>query len=468
MPLNQSRAPLFDAVRRYAATVSAPLHVPGHKLGQGAPDEWRAYVGDNALSIDLTEAPGLDDLHEPSGPIAEAQALAAEAFGAAESHFLVGGTTAGLHALILAACRAGETIAVPRNAHRSVIGAMILAGVKPAWVRVRFSAELAIATRVDPASLAEAVQGAAAAVLVHPTYYGMAANLAADIDTVHRAGAAAIVDEAHGTHYAFHPAMPPAALTLGADGAAQSVHKTGGSLTQSSLCHLGKGSRLDPIRLKEMLRLVQSTSPSYLLMASLDAARRDLAVNGRRRWDRALELAAAARERLALIEGLAVQPADDPTKLLVDVRGRRTTGFAAAEFLWSRGVAVETSGLAHVLAVFSPGDTSAGVDAFVAAMAALPAGSGPPERPPEPPWPETVLTPREAYLGPKDSVPLRDAVGRIAAELVSPSPPGIPVIVPGERLTADVVDYLNHAVAAGYHLQGPSDPGLATVRVVRE
>jgi arginine/lysine/ornithine decarboxylase len=459
---------LFDALRHYAATVKAPLHVPGHKLGQAAPPEWRAYIGDNALAIDLTEAPGLDDLHAPSGPIAEAQALAAEAFGAAESHFLVGGTTAGLHALILTACRSGQTMAVPRHAHRSVIGALILAGVKPAWVRVKFAADLHIATGVDPSSLQDALQEAAAAVLVHPTYYGVAGNLAAEIALIHRAGAAALVDEAHGTHFAFHPDMPPAALTVGADGAAQSVHKTGGSLTQSSLCHLGTGGRLDPVRLKEMLRLVQSTSPSYLLMASLDAARRDLALNGRALWDRALALAHSAREQINQVSGLRVYPASDPTKLLVDVRGRGITGFAAADFLWSRGVAVETCGLDYVLAVFSPGDTPAGVQSFVEAMRDLPQGPGTPQRPPEPPWPEVVLTPREAYLGAKDSVPLAQAVGRIAAELVSPSPPGIPAIVPGERLTADVVAYLQHAVAAGYHLQGPSDPDLHTIRVVRE
>jgi arginine/lysine/ornithine decarboxylase len=444
------------------------MHIPGHKLGQAAPVEWREWMGPGALSIDLTEAPGLDDLHAPEGVIAEAQDLAAEAFGAERSFFLVGGTTAGLHALILTACRPGDTIAVPRHAHRSILGALILSGATPSWVRIMFHEELDIATGVDQHALEAALGGARAALLVHPTYYGIASGLAQEIPLIHSHGLPVLVDQAHGSHFGFHPGVPPSALAMGADGVVQSTHKTGGSLTQSSICHLGRGSLLDEQRLRAMLRLVQSTSPSYLLMSSLDVARRELALHGYENWDRALQLAAIARTRLSALKGITVHHGDDPTKIIIDVRRRGLTGFQASEYLWTRGVAVESAGLGYVLAVLTPGDSEATVDALVGAVAALPDGPGAPPRPPEPPWPEVVMAPREAYLGQTEPVRLDNAIGRIAAELVAPYPPGIPVVAPGERLTAEVVAYLRHAVSAGHHLQGPADPHLQRIQVVKE
>jgi len=466
--LDQSRAPLFEALVQYGKRVTAPFHIPGHKMGKAAPCALQQVMGPGGLGMDLTEAPGLDDLHAPEGVIAEAQALAAEAFGAAHSFFLVGGTTAGIHGLILAACQPGDVLAVPRNAHRSVLGALILSGAWPAWVRVAFHEAVDVATRIDQASLRAALPGAKAAFLVHPTYYGMVGDLAAEIALVHEAGLPVLVDEAHGTHFAFHPALPPSALSCGADGVVQSTHKTGGSLTQSSMCHLGKESRLPVHRVAEMLRLVQSTSPSYLLMASLDLARRDLVLCGEAMWDRALGLARRARKRLQGEPGIEVCDTDDPTKLLINVSGRGLTGFQAADWLWSRGVAVESAGLRHILAVVTPGDSEASIEALAGALADLPEGPGAPPVPPEPPWPEVVLSPREAFLGLKESVPLSQAVGRIAAELVAPYPPGIPAVAPGERLTADVVRYLQEAVSAGHHLQGPADPHLRWIQVVRE
>jgi arginine/lysine/ornithine decarboxylase len=463
----QESAPLFEALLAYARLVRAPMHIPGHKMGRAAPSEWRELLG-QALAIDLTEAPGLDDLHAPDGVIAAAQELAAEAFGARRSFFLVGGTTAGLHGLILSACRPGETLAVPRHAHRSVLGALVLAGANPSWIRVGFHEELDIATHMDRDSLERGTDGAVAALLLNPTFYGIAGPVAEEINLVHGKGLPVLVDEAHGAHFHFHPELPPSALDLGADGVVQSTHKTGGSLTQSSICHVGPASRLDETRLAAMLRLVQSTSPSYLLMASLDLARRELALHGQANWDRALTLSRDTRRRLEFLPGVRVHPADDPTKLIIDLRGRGLTGFQTADLLWNQGVAVESAGLGYVLAVVTPGDTTETMDVLVSAVATLPEGPGAPPAPPEPPWPEVVIPPRDAYLGPKASVPLASSVGRIAAELVAPYPPGIPVVAPGERLTPEVVSYLRHAVSVGHHLQGPADPLLQTIQVVRE
>lgn len=468
MGLDQARAPLFEALCDYAGRVKAPLHVPGHKLGRGAPEAWRQFLGERALSIDLTEVPGLDDLHAPEGVIAEAQALAAEAFGAKDSFFLVGGSTAGLQALILTACEPGDRIAVPRHAHRSILGGLILSGATPVWVRSRFHPELDLAVGLDPASLEATLPGVAAALFVHPTYYGMTGPLGEQIRLAHAHGAAALVDEAHGAHFAFYPGLPPSALSQGADGTVQSVHKTGGSLTQSSLCHRGHHSRLSASRLREMLRLVQSTSPSYLLMASLDLARRDLFTHGHLRWEQTLELAGRLHQQLGALPGVRVEPVDDPTKLVIDLRGRGYTGFAAAERLWSRGVAVETAGQGYLLAVLTPGDGPEQAAHLLQAVGDLPPGPGAPPAPPEPPWPEPVLSPREAYLGPKQTVPLDEAVGRIAAELIAPYPPGIAAVAPGERLTGDVVSYLRHVARGSHHLQGPADPHLQRIQVVRE
>ncbi|HWI50641.1 MAG TPA: aminotransferase class I/II-fold pyridoxal phosphate-dependent enzyme [Symbiobacteriaceae bacterium] len=469
MPLNQNKTPLFDAVKAYAETVRAAMHIPGHKLGQAAPADWRECMG-GALNIDLTEAPGLDDLHAPEGVIAEAQALAAEAFGAQKTFFLCGGTTAGLHALILTACRPGDTIALPRHAHRSVLGALILSGARPNWVPVKFHEELDTAVGIHTQSLAKALDGSVAALLIHPSYYGVvdADGVAEQIRLIHDHGVPALIDEAHASHFHFHPALPPSTLSLGADGVVHSIHKTGGSLTQSSICHLGKNSRLDEHRLRANLRLVQTTSPSYLLTSSLDVARRELALNGYANWDRAIEVAQRARRRIAALRGLALAETTDPTKLLIDVRGRGLTGRQAFQHLWARGVAVESAGLGFLLAVMTPADTDDSAATLVGALAELPDGPGAPTRPPEPPYPEMVILPRDAFMGLKESVPLAESVGRIAAELVAPYPPGIPVVAPGERLTTDVVAYLRHAVASGHHLQGPADPKLTRIQVVKE
>lgn len=469
MPLDQSETPLFDALLKYRRMAKSPLHVPGHKMGQWVDKDWRNQMGPRALAMDLTEVPGLDDLHSPHGVIAEAQQLAAQAFGAGESHFLVGGSTAGLHALILAAASHGQKVLVPRHSHRSVVGALILSGASPQWVRPRFHDYLDLVIDVDHSSFTEGLGKVDLVISPYPTYHGFTGSLPMQVQMAHRAGLPVIVDEAHGSHFAFHPGLPSTALELGADAVVQSLHKTGGSLTQSSICHLGRTSRISSDRVRDMLRLVQTTSPSYLLMASLDAARRELAINGAEAWQKAISLRATTVKRISAIRGINVEPVDDPSKLLIDVRGRRLTGFQAAEYLWSQGVAVEASGLTYLLAVISPGDSDGAMDYLIRALQTLPEGVHPLKlAPPQPPWPDSVVSPRDAYLGKKESVPLTKAVGRIVAEMVAPYPPGIPVVVPGERLGTDVIGYLQKAVLAGYHLQGPADVTLSTIQVMKE
>jgi len=467
--LDQSTTPLFDALLKYRQVIKSSLHVPGHKMGQWVDDEWRHQIGPSALAMDLTEAPGLDDLHSPRGVIAEAQQLAAQAFGAGASHFLVGGSTAGLHALILSTAAQGQKVLVPRHSHRSVVGALILSGASPEWVRPKFHDYLDLVVDVDLGSFGEGLPSVDVVIGLYPTYFGFTGSLPLQIQMAHSLGIPVIVDEAHGAHFAFHPGLPTTALDLGADAVVQSLHKTGGSLTQSSICHLHRSSRISSDRVSDMLRLVQTTSPSYLLMASLDTARRELAVNGSTAWQKIISLRETIVSRISAVRGLCVEPVDDPCKLLIDVRERRITGFQAADHLWNNGVAVEASGLTYVLAVLTPGDSDTSMDYLIRALHTLPAGMNAPQWAPiEPPWPDTLVSPRDAYLGKKESVPLTRAVGRIVAEMVAPYPPGIPVVVPGERLSSDVIDYLQQAVLAGHHLQGPADATLSMIQVMKE
>lgn len=472
MPLHQESAPLFEALQEYARKAPAIFHVPGHKQGRWAPADWAQVIGTQALGIDLTEAPGLDDLHAPEGVIAQAQELAAAAFGAASSHFLVGGTTAGLHALLLAACQPGDTVLVPRHAHRSILGGLILAGLVPAWIEPEYADGLDIALGVSPSAVRQALAanpGARALVLVHPTFYGVASSISEVVQAAHAAGVMVLTDEAHAAHFAFAPSMPEPALQVGVAGTVQSLHKTGGSLTQSAICHVAHGSRLSPSRLQEALRLVQTTSPSYLLMASLDVARRHLVQQGAAEWSIAVEMAERLRERLgALVFPTPPSYTQDPTKLVIDTRPLGLTGFAAANQLWEQQIAVESAGYGFLLAVMTPGDHMATIERLERALKGLrPEGPKPGYLGP-PPVSEAVQSPRDAYLGPKVSIALKDALGRIAAEMVAPYPPGIPVLVPGEKITGDTLEYLGKAVQTGHHLQGPVDACLRTIQVVKE
>lgn len=466
MALDQRRAPLFEELCRHIKMVPTSFHVPGHKRRPSLTDKMHAIT--DLRKLDLTEVGALDDLHAPAGVILEAQSLAAKAFGAAETFFIVGGSTAGLHALMLAAVNPGQPVALPRNAHRALVGALILSGARPVWIDIQMDEELGLGGSVRASSLIQALSGAKALFLTHPTYFGKGENLTAEINAAHERQVPVIVDEAHGTHFKFHPSFPASALSSGADATVQSTHKTGGSLTQSSMCHLGHQDRIDGNRVRDMLRLVQSTSPSYLLMASLDVARRELALYGHRDWQRALELAETARRQIAAVSGISVAEVDDPTRLVIDVRARGITGWRASQTLLEQGIGVEMSGPGYFLAIITPADTPQGIEKLIAAIRRLPAGKEAIGLPPAPPSPEVVATPREAYLGPKRLLPLRQAQGRIAAEMVAPYPPGISVLVPGERITPDVVGYLQYLSDIGYPVQGPQDPRLTQIQVLEE
>jgi len=479
----QCDAPLFKMLQNYAGKRAANFHVPGHKQGRGLPVELSSLGGQALFALDLTEIPELDDLHNPRGVIARAQELAARAYGAAKSFFLVNGTTAGVHALLLAVGGRGKVI-VPRNAHRSVMGGLILSGADPEYVTPWTIKEFGIAGGVSPGQVRRALEanpGAGAVLAVRPNYYGVADELAGQVRAAHDAGKPLLVDEAHGAHLRFHPGLPGDAMAAGADASVQSTHKMGGSLTQSALLHLS-GGLLDAGAVAGALDLLQTTSPSYILMASLDLARRQLVLTGQELLEKTLRLANETRKRLAGVSGLKVLAEEhlsggsralDLTKLVVSVDGLGLTGYQVGELLFSRyNIAIEMADLVNIVAFLSTGTTQAECDALVFALRDIARrdrlAAAPVSLPEIPACPVKRMKPRDAWFASARRVAPAEARGRICAEMVAVYPPGIPVLCPGEEITPAVYEYLAAVVKLGLTCQGLSGRTLKSIKVVVE
>jgi arginine/lysine/ornithine decarboxylase len=510
--LDQTQMPLISALQTATQWDHAPFYMPGHKRGQGSPAALVNLLGQAALAADLPELPGLDNLFAATGVIQAAQALAADAFGAERTWFLVNGSTGGVEAMILATCSPGDKIILPRNVHRSAISGLILSGAAPIFVQPDYDPELDIAHSLTPAAIAQALAqhgDAKAVMLVSPTYYGVCGNISAIAELAHAHDLPLLVDEAHGPHFAFHPDLPTPALQAGADLVVQSVHKVLAGLTQSALLHR-QGHRVDCDRVCRALSLIQSTSPNYLLLASLDAARQQMATTGKELMTRTLALAEEARRRIAAIPYLSVLDAAqvgrtpgffqlDATRLTVDVSRLSISGFEADEWLCDRGqVIAEIPAQNYLTFIISLGNTPQDIDRLVQGFQQLsrlyPPESEPattaassslfdsqdsfssrdlqdisaglmPSLPPSPPAP---LTPRQAFFAATTTVALEDAIGQVSAELVCPYPPGIPVLLPGEQVTRTAVELLQRVLAAGGLITGCADAQLQTLKVVRQ
>jgi arginine decarboxylase len=476
----QHRAPFLEVLRDYQRLRTVPFSCPGHKLGVGAPAELVELLGPRLFAADLWL-----DTSTWDQTLREAQALAASAWGADHSYFLGNGSSNGNHAFLLAAVAPGEEVIVARDLHKSLLAALILTGARPVYVAPRLHPQLGVGLGVHPADVATALDAHPAAKLValtSPSYFGVAADLAAITRAAHARDIPVYVDEAWGAHFAFHPQLPPSAMAADADAAVTSTHKMLSSLSQSSILNV-RGERVAPSRIASAVKLTQTTSPLLPLFVSVDACRRQLALQGRDLLERTLELAADARRRLGMLPGIQVLDADhlglgprrlDPTKLVIDVAGLGLTGLAAERALRQRlAVAPEGSDLSSVICMITIGDTTASIDQLVGAFTALcvgctPVTAGAPPRS----WGAAVapgqqaMTPREAFFAAARTVPLAAAAGQVAAELVTPYPPGIPVLVPGEVATADKLAYLEAGRAHGMYVCGPADPSLATLRVV--
>ena len=484
---DQPTAPYLDAVIAYGFRGSTRFHVPGHKAGNGADVGVRTALGWQTLKLDIPQDIYGVDLGEGVTPFQRAEELAAEAYGAARSWFLTNGATQGNHALCLALAPLGAPVVVQRNAHASVVDGLVLSGGVPTWVAPEYEPVLGMAHGVTPDALKAALEktpDARAAFIVSPTYYGMAADVAGCAEVAHAAGVPLVVDQSWGPHFGFHPELPPSALAQGADAMITSVHKIAGSLTQSALLHVGGSGRVDPDAVARAVRLTRSTSPSSLLMLSLDGARRQLVLHGEAILGTTIAASRRAAAAIDRIPGCRVIGDDqvgrpgiagrDPLRLVIDVRGTGATGYDMAAALRSNfDTQVELATQATIVLVLGIDEQPRELERFIYDLTAIVKRMERPGEIEEVTLPsgtfenEVVTPPREAFLGESEAVPVDESVGRVSAEGIAGYPPGIPVLLPGERITDDVISYLRSLQSVGARLHGASDPAFATIRVLK-
>lgn len=496
MTMDHRITPFFDALRAYAKAGIVPFHTPGHKQGRGAHPEWLRAIGAAPLQLDVSDVVVSDEYDDNwFKALAAAEALTADALGADECLYLANGTTGGIHALLVAAAsnvgpsdRAGQRVIIARHSHRSVIGGLILADAEPVYVESVYDADRHVWMPPPPAAWHRALLNhpdAAALLVTYPTYEGIAPDLEAIVAGATEFGVPVLVDEAHGPHFGLHPRLPRRALDVGAEWSAQSTHKLLGSLTQASWL-VGKPNRVSAHAVSTAHGLLQTTSPSALIFASLDVARQQVALHGKDMMDRALTAADEIRsfvDRLGGVRNVRFEPPFwDATKLLIDVSALDFTGYAAAEWLRQRGIQVEMATSRHVLALATFGDTKATVAALCEGLERLVIGSdehggadGGSRRIAAagfsehrlPPLPRQRMRPRHAALGPSHIVPLAAATGEISSDIVCPYPPGIPVLCPGEEVSSETVSYLQDILHSGGEVRGvighPDEPHVRVV-----
>ncbi|MBQ3512794.1 MAG: aminotransferase class I/II-fold pyridoxal phosphate-dependent enzyme [Lachnospiraceae bacterium] len=478
--LDQSRAPIYEALEEFRQMRVVPFDVPGHKRGRGNP-ELTEFLGQQCIGVDVNSMKPLDNLCHPVSVIREAEILAAEAFGAENAFLMVGGTTSAVQSMVLTACKRGDEIILPRNVHRSVINALVLNGAIPVYVNPEVDKRLGIALGMKREQVANAIKehpNAVAVLVNNPTYYGICSDLKAIVKMAHDAGMLCLADEAHGTHFYFGENLPISAMAAGADMAAVSMHKSGGSLTQSSLLLTGKN--VNPGYVRQIINLTQTTSGSYLLMSSLDISRRNLALRGKKVFKQVRDLAEYAREEInaigdydafgrELIDGDAVFDFD-PTKLSVHTLDVGLAGIQVYDILRDEyDIQIEFGDLGNVLAYLSIGDRVQEVERLVSALAEIrrrfkgdPSGLMTQEYI----EPIVVASPQEAFYAPKKSLPIMETEGYICSEFVMCYPPGIPILAPGEKITADILKYITYAHEKGCQMTGPQDSKIENLNVL--
>ncbi|HHW31466.1 MAG TPA: aminotransferase class I/II-fold pyridoxal phosphate-dependent enzyme [Clostridiaceae bacterium] len=479
--MDQNKTPLFDAIKRYVSNNIIPFHVPGHKHGRGL-TEFRDYVGEVVLHMDVNGMEDLDYANNPTGVIFEAEKLMAQAYGAKDAFFLVNGTTSGVQTMIMSACEPGNKIIIPRNAHKSIIGGVILSGAIPVFVQPEINKNLGIAMGVPVENIKSAINKnphSKAVLIINPTYYGVVSDIKSIISIAHMHKMVVLADEAHGAHMPFHSGFPVSAIEAGADLSAISMHKTAGSLTQSSALLLNSNI-ISRDRVRQVLNLTYTSSASYLLMCSLDAARKQMVMRGKELLENALQLARWSRNQLNNIEGIYAFGKEitgtpgcfdfDETKLGINVRNLGYTGYQIESILRKQyNIQVEMSDLYNILALITIGDRKEDVEALVNAFKDISLKSKIKELKNStiiPPNPEMIVSPRDAFYSNKKVVSLEAAEGEIAGEMIMAYPPGIPVICLGERITKDIIDYIKILKEEKCQLQGTADPFVEHISVL--
>ena len=491
---NQERMPFVEALESYKKQHFVPFHTPGHKIGVEAPQLLKDWMGP-ALPYDLGVMYALDDLHEPERELKEAQELTAELYGADCCWFSINGTTALIEAMIMGTVGPDDTIIIPREAHRSVISGLVLSGAKPVYMDCQFDDRWGIPLGVsveDAIKTMDAHPEAKAILLVYPNYYGVGVDIVKIVKEAHKRGMIVLVDEAHGPHLPFSENLPVEAIAAGADLVAQSTHKSVGSLTQTSWL-LGQGDKINQRRITQMHQMLQSTSPNYIFLASLDMARHQLATEGKALISRTVELSLYLRHELNKISGITTMEYIDIqervvnydcTKVLIDAKALVLTGIEFERMLREYRIEVELVQAHHVLVLITIGDTKESVTSLIQAVQTISdtilhtskvANSNVVEHAENLskdssllPKPIVRVTPRNAMYANREQVPLRDALHRIAGETIAYYPPGIPCVAVGEEISSSVLQYIENRKALGYVPNGADDMSLETIWVLQE
>jgi arginine/lysine/ornithine decarboxylase len=484
MKLDQHKTPLFDAIREFIDEGVTPFCIPSHKMGEGINPKWTDFAGNDIFKMDLSELRGLDDLHQPLGAILEAQRLAADAWGAKESFFLVNGTSGGIVASICSVVSEREKLIVPRNAHKSVVFGLIISGALPVYITADIDRKRGLVGGLDPAAAERAFRenpGAKGLFAVSPTYHGVCSDMRRLIEITHAHNGIFIADEAHGNHVYFHEDLPDGALALGADIACQSTHKMSGSLTQSSMLHLNSDA-VNRSKLRTNLQMAQNTSPSYLLQVSLDLARSHIATRGHDILGDLIAWGKDARRRISEILGISILGdelvgshhiyAMEQVRFTVSARELGIDGYELYAILRSDyKIEIEFGDYFFGVCVMGLGTRKSDIDKLVWALGDISARYAGMRKPLTwdeelPPTPPMRVSPRQAYFAERREIPWADAKGQICAEMIVPYPPGIPAICPGEEFTAEVWEYLDAQGKRGRHLHGPANGKLDRISVM--
>lgn len=478
--LSQLSAPVYEALEAFRKKRVVPFDVPGHKRGRGNP-ELRELLGEKCVNLDVNSMKPLDNLCHPISVIRDAEQLAAEAFGAAHAFFMVGGTTSSVQSMVLSSTKAGDKIILPRNVHKSVINALVLNGAIPVYINPQVDHRLGISLGMEISEVEKAIKANpdATAVLVNnPTYYGICSDLRSIVKLAHEHNMLCLVDEAHGTHFYFGANMPINAMAAGADMASVSMHKSGGSLTQSSLLLTGPNVNWEYV--SQIINLTQTTSASYLLLSSLDISRRNLYMRGESSFAKVSEMAQYAREEINSIGGFYAYGSElknnssvfdfDVTKLSVYTRDIGLAGIEVYDLLRDEyDIQIEFGDIANILAYISIGDRIQDIERLVGALADIKRLYS---RDPslmlntEYIAPKVEVSPQAAFYAKDESLPLRETAGRICSEFVMCYPPGIPILAPGEVITKEIIEYIIYAKEKGCSMQGPEDPEVNNINVI--
>ena len=478
---SQERAPIYEALQSFQKMRVVPFDVPGHKRGRGNP-ELTALLGEQCVKLDVNSMKPLDNLCHPVSVIREAEELAAEAFGAAHAFLMVGGTTSAVQSMVLSVAKRGEKIILPRNVHRSVMGAMVLCGAIPVYIDPACDDRLGIPLGMSVSDVERAIRenpDAKAILVNNPTYYGICSDLRRIVQLAHAHGMLCLADEAHGTHFYFGENLPVSAMAAGADMAAVSMHKSGGSLTQSSLLLCGPAMSEGHVR--QIINLTQTTSGSYLLLSSLDISRRNLALRGKEAFARVSELAEYARHEINAIGGYYAFSRElcngdsiydfDTTKLSVNTLRVGLAGIEVYDLLRDEyDIQIEFGDLGNILAYLSIGDRPREIERLVSALSEVRRRFGGSEAglmKQEYIEPDVAVSPQDAFYAEHESLPLLETEGRVCSEFVMCYPPGIPILAPGERITREILDYIVYAKENGCSMTGPEDADITRLNVLK-